>query len=136
MGTSGRHAGRGADRRADRGDRQGFVCGPSSPQLGKGDRSLSPVLKRLDNHSRTAQRRVLLGLRDSGAVEVVAFKRGGHGSEIRKGLRTPDGSRTTMSGRTKLKMTCCNNLSRRDVGRDVGRKLGAQLWFVGFCEPV
>jgi hypothetical protein len=39
----------------------------------------------------TAQRRVLLGLRDSGAVEVAEFKRGGHGSEIRKGLRTPDG---------------------------------------------
>lgn len=70
---------------------KGSSYGPYSPQLGKGDRSLSPVLKRLDIHSRTAQRRVLLGLRDSGAVEVVAFKRGGHGSEIRKGLRTPDG---------------------------------------------
>ena len=70
----------------------GSKFGPYSPQLGRhNDRSLALVLKSLGIVTREAQRRVLRRLRDSDEVVVAKFKRPGHGSNIRAGLRTAAG---------------------------------------------
>jgi hypothetical protein len=70
----------------------GTARGPYSPQLGKNDRSLSPLLDSLGITGDRPQRLALQTLKDRHGVQSLDFKRPGHGSNARKGLRTAAGA--------------------------------------------
>jgi hypothetical protein len=70
---------------------KGTSAGPFSPQLSKNDRSLSPLLASLGVTGRNQQRSALLRLKDRHGVEECSYRRPGHGTNERKGLRTAAG---------------------------------------------
>jgi hypothetical protein len=71
---------------------RGTSAGPYSPQLGKNDRSLSQLLESLGISGDRQQRMALRDLKDRHGVQTVGFKRPGHGSHVRQGLRTAAGA--------------------------------------------
>jgi hypothetical protein len=70
---------------------QGTKHGPYSPQLGKGDRSLSPMLDEIGIKGTAPQRRAMHELKDRHGVVQVAWKVPRRGDVSRAGLRTADG---------------------------------------------